>query len=461
MSARRTIAAAVLARRRSGGARSRSARRVGQAPAAGEHAADQRVVDAELAALAVHALLGGAGLAVDLVRVGRVGVHEHELADVVQQRRDQQLVALGDSPSSRASRSAADWVATACRRKRSGAASQPGVRSKKSKTWSRCGERLDALGRRASRRPRGCSRSCPSCWPAVRLAIRSTVITSATSDSTAATTSPTEARSSRTSAQHAVARLRERGNASSASNAAVSRRPWPSLCWRAERACGGGGCLGRSSAGRFASVDRRTASVPSPALSASLDETLSRAQDPPGGATSAASMRASVSSRPSAATDSKIPGETVRAADGDAHGLEDVLAASPRAPRPPRAAPPRPARRRTARPPASASRAARGARGRRRVHHLRPGLLVEGRRSTRKPASGQKSASVCIFSCATSTAAPRPVAPVQRLEARRELRRAPARAGSGRSSSAASARRRPPATSTPARARSSRSARRW
>ena len=37
-----------------------------QAPAAGEHAADERVVDAELAALAVDALLGRAGVAVDL-----------------------------------------------------------------------------------------------------------------------------------------------------------------------------------------------------------------------------------------------------------------------------------------------------------------------------------------------------------------------------------------------------------
>ena len=37
-----------------------------QAPAAGEDAADQRVVDAELAALAVDALLGRAGVAVDL-----------------------------------------------------------------------------------------------------------------------------------------------------------------------------------------------------------------------------------------------------------------------------------------------------------------------------------------------------------------------------------------------------------
>ena len=65
-----------------------------QVPAAGEHAADQRVVDAELAALVVQALLGRARGAVDLLRVARVGVHEHELADVVQQRGDEQAVAV-------------------------------------------------------------------------------------------------------------------------------------------------------------------------------------------------------------------------------------------------------------------------------------------------------------------------------------------------------------------------------
>ena len=68
--------------------------RLGQAPAAGEDAADQRVVDAELAALAVDALLGRARRSVDLLRVARVGVHQDELADVVQQRGDHHAVAL-------------------------------------------------------------------------------------------------------------------------------------------------------------------------------------------------------------------------------------------------------------------------------------------------------------------------------------------------------------------------------
>ena len=67
---------------------------VRQVPAAGEDAADQRVVDAELAALVVQALLGRARGPVDLLRVARVGVHEHELADVVQQGGDEQAVAV-------------------------------------------------------------------------------------------------------------------------------------------------------------------------------------------------------------------------------------------------------------------------------------------------------------------------------------------------------------------------------
>ena len=52
------------------------------------------MVDAELAALVVQALLGRAGRAVDLLRVARVGVHEHELADVVEQGGDEQAVAV-------------------------------------------------------------------------------------------------------------------------------------------------------------------------------------------------------------------------------------------------------------------------------------------------------------------------------------------------------------------------------
>jgi hypothetical protein len=52
------------------------------------------VVDAQLAPLVVQALLRRARGAVDLARVAGVGVHEHELADVVQERGDEQAVAM-------------------------------------------------------------------------------------------------------------------------------------------------------------------------------------------------------------------------------------------------------------------------------------------------------------------------------------------------------------------------------
>ena len=66
----------------------------GQAPAAGEDAANEGVIDAELAALAMHALLGRLGVAVNLLGVAGVGVRENELADVVQQRGDHEAVAV-------------------------------------------------------------------------------------------------------------------------------------------------------------------------------------------------------------------------------------------------------------------------------------------------------------------------------------------------------------------------------
>src|SRR4051794_31433930 len=64
---------------------------------------------------------------------------------------------------------------------------------------------------------------------AVRLAIRRTAMTSETSDSIAATTSPAEVCSSRTRRRTRLRDSASAGNSSSASKAAVSRRPWPSL----------------------------------------------------------------------------------------------------------------------------------------------------------------------------------------------------------------------------------------
>ena len=69
---------------------------VRQAPAASEHAADDGVVDPELAALERRPLLGS-GLAVgeDLLVAG-IEPHQDQLADVVEQGRGRQLVAAGD-----------------------------------------------------------------------------------------------------------------------------------------------------------------------------------------------------------------------------------------------------------------------------------------------------------------------------------------------------------------------------
>jgi hypothetical protein len=67
---------------------------VRQRPAAGEYSAHKRVVDAELEALLVEALLGCASRPVDLRRVAGVGVSQDELADVVQQSGHEELVAV-------------------------------------------------------------------------------------------------------------------------------------------------------------------------------------------------------------------------------------------------------------------------------------------------------------------------------------------------------------------------------
>jgi hypothetical protein len=67
---------------------------VRQAPSPRQDAADQRMVDAQLEPLAVDALLRRPGLPVDLGRIAGVGVREDELADVVQERRAEQLVAV-------------------------------------------------------------------------------------------------------------------------------------------------------------------------------------------------------------------------------------------------------------------------------------------------------------------------------------------------------------------------------
>ena len=93
----------------------------------------RRVVHAQLEALAVEALLGRAGLAVDLAP-GSPGRRGSARACRCRAAAPSTSSSSRSSYSiSRARRSAARCVATAWRRKRSGIRSQPGVRSKKSK----------------------------------------------------------------------------------------------------------------------------------------------------------------------------------------------------------------------------------------------------------------------------------------------------------------------------------------
>ena len=194
-----------------------------EVPAAGEHAAGQRVVDAQLAALVVQALLGRARRAVDLLRVARVGVHQDELADVVQQRGDQQAVAMrvaglggqavrgaldGDGVQAEALRGGVPRLAALEELERLGAG----------------GERLHGLGRddldggddRLDLAALGRSRP---------LARRRTAITSATSDSIAVTTSAVDGRSSAISESRRLRDSASAGKRSSASKAAVRRLP--------------------------------------------------------------------------------------------------------------------------------------------------------------------------------------------------------------------------------------------
>jgi len=68
--------------------------RLRQTPAAGQHAAHDGMVDAELTPLARDALLRCARVAVNRVGVAGIRVHQDELPDVVQQRCDDQPVAV-------------------------------------------------------------------------------------------------------------------------------------------------------------------------------------------------------------------------------------------------------------------------------------------------------------------------------------------------------------------------------
>ena len=67
------------------------------APAAGENAADEGVVDAELATLLGDAVVGRGAAAVEALGVARMQARQDRPADVVEDRRQGQLVAVTDS----------------------------------------------------------------------------------------------------------------------------------------------------------------------------------------------------------------------------------------------------------------------------------------------------------------------------------------------------------------------------
>src|SRR4029453_13752518 len=66
-----------------------------QAPAPGEHSADEGVVDPELAALAGDPILGGRAAGIEALRVVGMDADEHGPPDVVQNRSEGELVAVG------------------------------------------------------------------------------------------------------------------------------------------------------------------------------------------------------------------------------------------------------------------------------------------------------------------------------------------------------------------------------
>ena len=174
-----------------------------------EHAADERVVDAELAALLVDALLGRPRAAVDLRGVAGVGVQQHQLADVVQQARDGQAVAVlvadlgGDAVGGVLGGQGVQAEALGRRVPDAGALEEVEGAHAVGDAPAR------SAGSGARRRRRRCRRARGR--PATRLARRSTAMISATSDSTAATTSAVATWSLEITDEQAVARLGERG----------------------------------------------------------------------------------------------------------------------------------------------------------------------------------------------------------------------------------------------------------
>ena len=124
------------------------------APAPGQHPADEGVVDAQLAALGGDAVVGGAAVAVEALGVARVQAGQHRAADVVKDRGERELVAIAVADAS-ATRSEARWTARAWRRKRSGRERQLAGAVEEVVGWGRSAGSPRRRRGRGARRRRG------------------------------------------------------------------------------------------------------------------------------------------------------------------------------------------------------------------------------------------------------------------------------------------------------------------
>ena len=349
----------------------------------------------------------------------------------------------------------------ACRRRaaarRRSAGRGPGSRSPRRGGRRRAGSRARAGGsararrprRRCARRSRRCATRSASCWTASGLRMR-----------TASTTFSTRARAARrhlvgethdgddqrdvgldglddlgernalppTSASRRLRDSASAGNASSASNAAVSRRPWPSFMatgssvWRRRGRGGGAATSARLIRGAIECVSLGLVRV----LFSSAPAIRSRTEWPDRrrGASDGWSSRRYRQRRRSgierrvdprerllatehARRSRRCPGDTGRAGERDPQRLVDVARLAPRALDDRAAAPARSRRRSNGSTAASASRtSASAARPSGPSQRSRAAGSSTGP-SKMNPPSGQKSASVWIFSALIAAAARR------------------------------------------------------
>ena len=209
-------------RRRRGGARSRR-RSTGGGSSAGQHTADQRVVDAELRRSGACAARGCAQASRGSGPGSPGRRWTTRPADVVQERGDGQLVALGEAAARATGRPGG--------RPRGGGSAPGGIPPRRGL------EEVVDLGASGDRTPEGLSTSTPAgSWRCrqsgrpLRLANRMTAIVSATSDSTAATISR-PGRSWLRAAQHFPRGTRQnRGSARPPRTRPPAGRPeWPPL----------------------------------------------------------------------------------------------------------------------------------------------------------------------------------------------------------------------------------------